>query len=208
MALTMRERDPAARRLLAELLRLEGLPWPAVRPAYSGLLIALADRCSTKSAKAEVYRWAHHQIGGVLVDRDERRRECLVDALHEAVAIAPSILLRFRTGLDRGRRPNIRSMLAAWITWRAGDFFEARYRRHRRHADAVVAHWSAQRPTPTPEVTANAREIVLCLWRDGDPAGRGLLLHGIGHSVADAARRSGSSRQQIYRRRNQLRTEP
>ncbi len=99
----MRERDPTARRLLDQVLRLEGQPWPTVRSMYSATLIALADRCATKSGKAEVYRWAMRHIGGVLVERGARRRECLTDALHEAVALAPSILLQ-AVGRDVGRR--------------------------------------------------------------------------------------------------------
>jgi len=204
----MRERDPTARRLLAEVLRLEEQTWPTVRSRYSTTLIALADRCAPKSGKAEVYRWAMRHIGGVLVERGERRRECLTDALHEAVALSPSILLQFRAGLDVGRRPNIRSMLAAWINWRGGDFFESRYRRHQRHAEAVFTRCPLPDAYASPEAGTSAREMIHRLWPDGDPASRGLLLHGAGHSIAEAARRTGASRQQIYRRRERLWTEP
>lgn len=200
----MREHDPAARALLAELLRLEAQRWPAVRPAYSAVLLTLADRCSTKPAKAEVYRWALRHIGGVLVDRDARWRECLVDGFHEAVALAPSILLRFRAGLDRSRRPNLRSMLAAWIHWRARDFFRSRHDRYARRIQVMTARGLPRQEVASPWATAVARQMIERLADEGLPS-RGLLLHGVGYSVAEAARRTGASRQQIYRRRARLR---
>ncbi len=57
-----------------------------------------------------------------------------------------------------------------------------------------------------PERMTLATELVDML-DTGEPADRALLLVAQGHSIAAAARKTGASRQAIYRRRERLRAE-
>lgn len=196
----MRPTDPNAERLLMAALRLEGAPWPRALQAYGAHLLALATRCERPAAKAEVYRWFMREAGGALVVRDPQRRENLRDAFHEAVATIPDLLLRFRAGLDPGRRPNLRSMLVKWIEWGANEH----YRREQRHAKRQLPYRADDRLIPGgPDHVLLLREV-LALLDGADPVDRALRLVGLGETIAEAARRTGASRQQIYRARRLL----
>lgn len=196
----MRPTDRVAERLLRVVLRLERAPWPGAQSAYAAALLALATRCHLPVAKAEVYRWFVCQAGGSLVAVGHGRRERLRDAFHDAVARLPEVLLRFRAGLDSGRRPNVRSMLVKWIYWRAGDLYSAEQRHDARKAIEQVED------QPAPERTDATVELgeVLALLDGADPRQRALRLVALGHSVAHAARLTGASRQQVYRARDAL----
>ncbi len=191
----MRPTDPDAERLLMAALRLEGAPWPRALQAYGAQLLALATRCEGPAAKAEVYRWFMREAGGALVVRDPQRRQNLRDAFHEAIATMPDLLLRFRAGLDPGRRPNLRSMLVKWIEWAANEH----YRREQRHAKRRFPYRADDRLTPErPDHVVLLREV-LALLDGADPTRRALRLVGLGVPIAEAARRTGVSRQKIYR---------
>ena len=198
----MRGTDPIAERLLAVALRLESAPWPAAMKAYGASLLALATRCERPAAKAEVYRWFTRAASGALRDRHDHRRECLRDAFHDTVARIPGILMRFRAALDPARPPNLRSMLVAAIRWRAKGLYRSLHGRHdarRGHIDA-----DGRRVAGGPDIALEMREV-LALLRGADPRYRALLLVGAGHTVAEAARLTGVSRQTIYRVRDELR---
>ncbi len=195
--------------MLAALLRLEAEPWPGGLRAYSAMLVALSSRCEQhRAAKGEIYDWLERVAGGALVVRNEVRRECLRDAFHEAVASIDGLLLHFRAGLRDDRRPNLRSMLVAWIVWRAGDLRRSLHQRHddrrSRGVDATL-HLAVTPVADNPETTVITADIAAMLAADGSPAARALLLVGAGYSVAEAARRTGASRQQVYRARGLLR---
>lgn len=135
------------------------------------------------------------EAGGALVVRDPQRRENLRDAFHEAVATIPDLLLRLRAGLDPGRRPNLRSMLVKWIAWAANE----NYRREHRHAKRRFPYRVDDRLTPErPDHVVLLREV-LALLDGADPTRRALRLVGLGVPIAEAARRTGVSRQKIYR---------
>lgn len=198
-----RQRDPTARRMLADLLALEGSPWPEARPEYADALLAFATRCERIEAQAEMYRWARRELGGYLVHRDPRVRECRADALADAVATLPGLLLRFRAGLDDHRRPNLVSMLRAALLWASNDMLESRYRRHdRRERPARLDH--EQAAVGRPDATLLIREV-RDLLAGGARTSIALWLIGLGHAVAEAARQTGASRQAIYRARDALR---
>lgn len=196
----LRRTDAIAEQLLDVVLRLERAPWPRAQQSYAAGLIGLATRCDLGPAKAEIYRWFAREAGGSLVVSDERHRENLRDAFHEAVTLIPDLLLRFRAGLDPDRRPNLRSMLVKWIHWRAGDLHDA----ERRHTGRCTSLQVDDRAVPArAELAVELGEVLALL--DGEvPRVRALRLVGLGYSVAEAARLTGASRQQIYRVRDAL----
>lgn len=195
-----RQVDPLARRLLADIRRLESTAWPAVRQAYAAALLVLATRCEAPAGKAELYRWYMRRAGGSLVVRDPTRARCRQDALHDVVADCAGLLLRIRAGLDDGKRPNLQSLLVAQVIWRAGDILRSQHERHTR-LRAALEPCSVNPARPAgPDAAVLAREVGDQIDLD-DRRERALLLVAEGHSIAEAARRTGSSRQQIYRAR-------
>lgn len=198
-----REVDPEARRLIARVVELETCPWPEAIADYSEALMALAIRCEAKPGKAELMRWFERHGGGALMAYGEAWRESLRDAFHEVIARSAGVLQQFRAGLTPERAPNLRSMLVACVTWRANDLHTSFYRRHtpyrdRRSVDSDRVLSIAGLHNPA--IEAASREI----WARLDPERpehRALMLVGMGFSVAEAARRTGCSRQQIYRSR-------
>lgn len=198
----VRQHDPCAQRMLDALLRLERSPWPAAMQAYGSTLVALSVWCERhREAKGEVYHWAMREIGGVLAVRGDARRACLTDALHEAVARVPGLLLRFRAGLTARKTPNLRSMLAAWVRWRGKDLLRSTWGRHADRGAAYV--WDGQVDPGRSDTSTLAHEVLALLDRD-NPAHQALMLVGLGESMAEAARRTGASRQQVYRARDAL----
>lgn len=199
---SVRQRDPIARRLLTAALDLERAPWPAARSAYAAALLEFATRCERTDARAEVYRWAVAEFAAYFQHRSERVRACRVDALADLIAELAGTIARFRAGLDDSKRPHLVSMLRAAFLWRSTDLLESLHLRHARRL--MPALRDDDRPTAGgPETTAMAREV-LTLLDPADPNARALLLVGAGESVAEAARRTGLSRQQIYRVRARL----
>lgn len=198
----VRQRDPLALRMLIDVLALERRPWPETRPAYAAALLALGTRLDRVEARAEWYRWAVVEFGGLLMHRRALVRECRADALADITAEIAGTVLRFRSGLDDARRPNLRSMIRASIIWRAGDTIESHHERHARRAVPELRD-DDRRAVGDPETAALAREAIDGLDRD-NPAHRALMMVGIGFSVAEAARATGASRQQIYRAREGL----
>lgn len=196
----MRPTDPTAERLLRVVLCLESAPWPAALSAYDAGLLALTIRCEGPAAKAEVYRWFMREVGGALVVRGDERRARRVDAFHDAIATIDSLLLRFRAGLDPERRPNLRSMLVKWIEWRAKDHL----RSDARHTSRRAAYADDARAAPGNPYFAVRVAEVLALLDGAEPVDRALRLVGLGHTVSEAARLTGASRQQIYRARGTL----
>lgn len=199
----VRQRDPSVRHMLGALLELEASPWPAAMRSYGAMLVALSARCERcQGAKAEVYRWYMRELAGSLVVHGPERRECLQDALHEAVARIPGLLLHFRAGLDASKAPNFRSMLAAWVRWRAKDLYRSTWRRHAdRRAELV---WDGRAAPGSQASTVEANEVLALLGGEA-PTSRALRMVGLGYGVAEAARRTGVSRQAIYRARRALR---
>ncbi|MEZ4436244.1 MAG: helix-turn-helix domain-containing protein [bacterium] len=201
MTSTHRQRDPEARRLLAELEHLESAPWPATLDAYAAALLALGQRCERTHGMAEFHRWATARLAGLLNGRSAAWREWRADALADVTATIAGTLWAFRAGLHVSRRPNLLSMVRAAVIWRANDIAESLHHRHqRRRGVAEVEHASAPADAFT---TTFAREVCARLAA-GAASDRALLLIGQGESIAEAARRTGASRQQVYRAREKL----
>lgn len=201
----MREVDPEARRLIAAVLELEAAPWPDAMPAYAEATFALALRCEFRPGKAELYRWACRALAPVLRSGPPEQQQCRFDALADAVTLGLTTLLRFRAGLHASRRPNLRSMLRAMVIWKGNDRLESMYRRHRRRAVPVsgaVAEGVGRDAVSFERVWLG--EVLDALADEGE-LGRAVLMVGEGVRVARASRRTGVSRQQIYRAQARLR---
>lgn len=203
----MADHDVEAVALIDEIERLEAGAWPAGMEAYRAALLALAVRCEVRpGAVAEVYRWAQRQVGGFLRAADPRLAECRADALVDAALGAMGLLLRWRAGVHASRRPNLGSMLRYRVRARGSDLFRSRHGRHhgaRRRRVSAAALDGVGAVTADPARVAFAAEVVALL--DGEePARRALLLVGAGVPIAEAARRTGASRQQVYRCREVL----
>lgn len=99
-----RETDPEARRLLAEVLRLERERWPESLDVYSAALLALGTRCEQPAAKAEMFRWLSGALVGLLNPLDPQLREVTGDALANVVSAIDGRLYAFRAALDHRRR--------------------------------------------------------------------------------------------------------
>lgn len=199
-----RESDPEARRLIAEVLRLESAPWPEVFDAYRAALFALACRCEFTPGQAEFYRWGLRVLHPFLTV-DDRRAEYRLDALADVAVHAFTRVLMWNAGLHASTRPNARSMLRLAVLWRAADLIDSMERRHARRRSGAVL--SGLRATDSPFTSVWATEMVERLRRDGSPVAEALLLIGQGESIAGAARRAGVSRGRIYRAMAQLRDE-
>lgn len=199
-----REVDPEARRLIAHLADLERRPWPAARALYADALVALSIRCETRGGKREVYDWFMAEGLRAVQGLSPVRRAHLQDAVHEMVATAPGLLLRFRAGLDDRRQPHLKSMLVRWVSWKAKDFCASTYTRHARR-EVPWPPGGFERVSETDPFTAcRVREVIRALVEDGSPVAWALVLVAQGASIAEAARRTGVSRQRIYRRRDQI----
>ena len=81
MTSTLRQHDPDARRLLAELEALEAAPWPATLDDYAAALLALGQRCERAPGMAEFHRWSTTRLQGLLNGRSPAWREWRADAL-------------------------------------------------------------------------------------------------------------------------------
>jgi len=201
----VRQRDPTARRMLAGVLALEGSHWPETRPAYAAALLALATRCEQVEARAEMYRWGLAEFRGYLLDRSDRVSECRVDALADMATGIAGMLLRLRSGLNDDRRPNLASMLRKALIWIAKDIYRSRYERHASRTAPELR--DNERPAVGRTDSRTLANEVLALLADEPGATRtskSLRMVGLGYSIAEAARRTGASRQQIYRARDEL----
>ena len=97
-------------------------------------------------------------------------------------------------------------MLRKLVIWRGNDKVESVYRRHGRHEAAWPAGpiWASIGGDSSPPSRVCLREV-LDFLDDAGLIGEALVWVGVGVDIADAARRAGVSRQQIYRVRAQLR---
>ncbi|MEZ4436254.1 MAG: hypothetical protein R3F65_27975 [bacterium] len=93
-------------------------------------------------------------------------------------------------------------MVRAAVIWRANDIAESLHLRHQRRRGPPAEAERAASPADAFTV-AFAREVCAQL-ASGPAPDRALLLIGQGDSIAEAARRTGASRQQVYRAREKL----
>ncbi|MCB9529982.1 MAG: helix-turn-helix domain-containing protein [Myxococcales bacterium] len=201
MTSTHRQHDPEARRLLGELEDLEAAPWPAAFGGYAAALLTLGQRCERADGMAEFHRWSTARLAGLLNGRSAHWREWRADALADVTASIAGTLWAFRAGLDARRRPNLLSMVRAAVIWRANDIAESLHHRHQRRRGV----WAGGEQAAAADgfTVTFAREVCDRLAA-GSASERALLLLGAGESIAEAARRTGASRQQVYRARDRL----
>lgn len=187
------------------LVRLERAPWPPARPAYAAMLTALAIRTEVRSATvAEVYRWLSDGLGPLLAAGSGEVRRARREALTMVAVETAGLLHRFRASLDLAKRPNLLSMLSFQVRRRARDLLVVERRYHDRFGGSW--DWTPPAVGAWAEQMTFAAELVDIL-DTGEPVDCALLLVAQGYSIAAAARKTGASRQAIYRRRERLRAE-
>ncbi len=150
------------------------------------------------------------ELAGLLSCRDLAERSARRDALNEMIADTEAMaeamnLAALRLSLERPA--NMVSFLRAKLIWRANDILESERRRHDRR---VISSSDPLGLAPLEQRTVNEaplmdrrillREILETFGGEGDEDGA-RILEGLleGLSIAELARRTGRSRQQIYR---------
>lgn len=200
---------------LQSLLDIEATgQWPGALVRYqrelesyvAALRGAATDR---RRCQLELKSLLEAELGGLLVCRDPAERSARVDAFNLLVsdteALAEAMELA-STRLSRKRRPNMISFLRAKLIWKANDILESETRRHRRRVVASASPFD-QAPDEV-RVVRESRQTrdrvlirqVLDSFEEIEPMS-GRILSGLmeGESIAELARRTGRSRQQIYR---------
>lgn len=209
-----------------ELLRSPGSPlhtllaiessgdWPARLPDYRRELLRYVaalrgDAAERAACQDELKALLEDELGGLLASRDIAERSARRDAFNEMVADTDALAEAMELAAHRlspARAPNMISFLRAKLIWRANDILESDTRRHSRRvtsaADPLSLATLDQRTVH--EAPRTTRRIllrqILETFADGDPTGA-RILEGLmeGESIAELARRTGRSRQQIYR---------
>ena len=200
---------------LQDLLAIEASgDWPGQLPDYRRELqryvAALRGPASERRrCQLELKSLLETELGGLLLCRDPAERSARVDAFNLLVSdtegLADAMELA-STRLSPARRPNMISFLRAKLIWRANDILESETRRHRRRV-ATSANPFAQAPAETLVVRESRQTRDRVLIRqilqtfEGVEPMSGRILTGLmqGESIAELARRTGRSRQQIYR---------
>jgi len=189
-------------------------PWPGQLEAYrrsmSRLASELEGREPTRSARlSELRQLLEDELGALLQSRDEQERVARRDALNVIVSDADGLaeaLDQAASRLTADKAPNLVSFFRAKLIWKANDILESETRRHTRRVRAVAdPHLLSpveQRTIPGAR-HAQRRILVQQIMRafgEDDPT-NGTILAGLmeGESIAELARRTGRSRQQIYR---------
>lgn len=209
-----------------ELVRLSGTPlqrmleieacgdWPGAIDAYrdeldryAGLLRGTLEE--QRACQTELMTLVEQELGGLLLCRDEAERSARLDAYNLLVSDTDGLaeaMVVAKGSLTEERRPNMVSFLRAKLIWRANDILESETRRHVRRV-MVSANPIGQVPPDAQDVREadKTRRRVLILqvikaFGEDDPS-TPRILRGLmeGESIAELARRTGQSRQQIYR---------
>lgn len=223
-ALLRRFRDPATEQPdpLARLFLIEqDYPWPKSRDDYARALLDLAE--GLRGTDAEQRCWqlrfkalCERHFGGLLMCRDEDERSARSDALKLMVSDTESLAeaVTLAAGrLSEKKRPNFLSFLQAKLIWRANDILESEIRRHARRLEPAANPFEL-----APFECSLSREYQRVFQRlliqqvmaefDGVEPNCREILTGLmeGTSIAALARKTGRSRQQIYRTLARVRT--
>jgi len=190
---------------LGSLLAIEDSgPWPASRAKYQALLrgVAAGLRLRDERMRLQIYSWLGEELGGLLMCRDPRERRAREQAL-EDIALEDDTADALEWAAHRvGDRPNLLSFLRAKIIWRANDKLESLHHRHARRLQLVPDLTAIDCKLVARPHRASERRLVLeqllagFEMTDVERRALGLVAQS---SVAEAARRTGRSRQQIYR---------
>ncbi len=209
---------------LAAILRIEGLvrsksaEWDDLREAYCDALVALASqlRAHDEKARTDLLGWLESSLEGLFHCRDPAMRVTRRDALHDIVFEGEATGARLERAAERCRsrrvgRANLLSFLKFALIHGARDIHRSRRGRfEEREALADESddfHWWPDR-TPMRRARAGVllgqidRNILRRMHPDESQA---IHLFLWGETIAEAARRTGLSRQAIYRRLEYIR---
>lgn len=203
--------DPGAELVAGEIF--DAGDWPTRLPAYRRELRRYAaalrgNRATRKACQDELRTLCQEQFGGLLGSRDPFERAARRDALNEMVADTEGLAAALELAAERlskGRPPNMVSFLRAKLIWRANDILESETRRHNRRVTATPDPLSLVDPEHRVVNSApqTVRRILLAqIFKScaSSPC-ETRILTGLanGESIAEMARQTGQSRQQIYR---------
>ncbi len=188
--------------------------WPAMLELYRGELERYVAALrgtpdERRRCQLELKALLEAELGGLLVCRDPAERSARVDAFNLLVSDTEGLAEAMElasTRLSRKRPPNMISFLRAKLIWKANDIIESETRRHRRRVIASASPFD-QAPGEMRVVRESRRtrdrvliRQVLESFEAAEPMSS-RILSGLmeGESIAELARRTGRSRQQIYR---------
>lgn len=149
------------------------------------------------------------ELGGLLLCRDVAERSARRDAFNLLISDTEGLAEAMDLAASRlspSRGPNMISFLRAKLIWRANDILESETRRHSRRV-MTAANPFGQAPLESQVVRESRRtrsrvliQQILAVFDETDPESA-RILSGLmeGESIAELARRTGRSRQQIYR---------
>lgn len=169
-------------------------------------MLRAEDAGARRALRAKMNGWFQN----LLNCRDDAERRARRSALDAIVVDSGRTPLALETAADRlGKAPNLMSFLRARIIWDANDTLESTSRRHTRraapfdpveYAEQASAEHSPRRMEARILVGQIARHVRLT-----ETDQQVLTMIAVGDSIAEAARRTGRSRQQIYRLMERLR---
>lgn len=191
---------------IAELLAIEHAgTWPAGLPAYRRGLDALAEALGRQDpiVRWSVYCWLEAELGGLLHHRSALLRQVRREALEDVVLDGELIADKLTQAAERlcpARQPNILSFMRAMVIWRANDIVRWRHRRHDERLQFQAAPVDTRIPSSwSRAIHATTLGQLLAGFDFTRAEAKVIDLLADGESVAEAARRTGRSRQQIYR---------
>lgn len=187
--------------------------WPECLELYRETMLSIArdlrsDGPRREERRLELQVLLERELQALLMCRQENERRARRDALNELVSDVMGLAesLEAASGkLTEHRAPNFVSFFKAKLIWKANDVLESEYRRHERRVYPVADPYSL-RPIESQSVPGARRNERRVLVREifatfgGDPTDSAVLV-GLMQDVpiAEIARRTGRSRQQIYR---------
>lgn len=181
-----------------------------LRGRYCAALVALATglRAQDEGTRLAFWHWLNRGLAALLCCRDETIRVMRIDAITDMVVEGEWTGGQLEAAAGRIRRsrkrPNLLSFLKMRLIHNARD---AHRSRRQRYDDREVLVDHVDGPDYAPARLAHARVLIEQIdpyVRDLDQQWS-LMLVGMGETIAEAARRTGLSRQQIYRLRERLR---
>ncbi|MEZ4435424.1 MAG: hypothetical protein R3F65_23720 [bacterium] len=184
--------------------------WPETLDAFRRGLLAMADALRggerREAVRDELRVFFERELAPLLRCRGETERTARRDAFNEVFSDGDGLAEALATAagkLTPAARPNLISFLRAKVIWRSTDLLESVDRRHRRRMVTVPNPLSFAPATGSGGAAAIDRRALVGEIFDEfgqDPADAAVLV-GLMQDlpIAEIARSTGRSRQQIYR---------